>query len=109
LKITNAKAYDICKFVALVVLPGLATLYGGLSLIWGLPDSAQVIATLTVIDAFLGSLVHVSVPKQPVGGIVTIDNQAGSAKINLLHDWEELLNMGKAVFHIESGSNGSSS
>ncbi len=52
--ILSDKAYDILKWVALVLLPALGTLYFGLAGIWGFPYGEQIVGTITVIDTFLG-------------------------------------------------------
>lgn len=57
------KTYDILKWVALIVLPALATLYAVLSAIWGLPFGEQIPATITAIDTFLGALLGLSTAK----------------------------------------------
>ena len=54
------KFYDVAKFIALIVLPALATLYGALSAIWGLPYGKEIVATITAIDAFLGAILQIS-------------------------------------------------
>lgn len=54
------KLYDILKWVALVVLPAIATLYFALSSIWGLPYGEQIVGTITAIDTFLGAILGVS-------------------------------------------------
>lgn len=54
------KVYDILKWIALVVLPALATLYFALSGIWGFPYGEQVVGTITAIDTFLGALLGIS-------------------------------------------------
>lgn len=56
----NNKTYDILKWVALIVLPAIATLYSVLSNVWGFPFKEQIPATITAIDAFLGALLGVS-------------------------------------------------
>ena len=56
----NSRAYDIAKYVAQVVLPGLGTLYFALSGIWGFPNGEQVIGTITAVDVFLGLLLGLS-------------------------------------------------
>lgn len=57
------KVYDILKWVALIVLPAIATLYGVLASIWGLPYGDQIVATITAIDTFMGALLGVSTYK----------------------------------------------
>ena len=54
------KTYDILKWIALVVLPALGTLYFAISGIWGLPYGEQIVGTITAIDAFLGALLGIS-------------------------------------------------
>lgn len=51
--------YDKLKATALIVLPALATLYGAISLIWGLPHTNEIVATITAVDVFLGTVVGV--------------------------------------------------
>jgi hypothetical protein len=50
----NNKTYDILKTFAQIVLPALATLYFALSEAWGLGFGAEVVATITALDTFLG-------------------------------------------------------
>lgn len=54
------KVYDVLKYIALIVLPALGTLYFALSGIWGLPYGEQIVGTITAIDAFLGALLRLS-------------------------------------------------
>lgn len=54
------KVYDVLKFIAMVVLPALGTLYFALSSIWGLPYGEQIVGTITAIDTFLGALLGIS-------------------------------------------------
>lgn len=58
--ILNDKAYDILKWVALVLLPALGALYFGLAGIWGFPYGEQIVGTITVIDTFLGVILGIS-------------------------------------------------
>lgn len=54
------KIYDILKFVAQIVLPAIGTLYFALANIWGLPLAEEIVGTITAIDTFLGSVLHIS-------------------------------------------------
>lgn len=54
------KVYDILKWIALIVLPALATLYFAVAQIWGLSYGEEIVGTITAIDAFLGALLGVS-------------------------------------------------
>jgi hypothetical protein len=59
MKLSN-KVYNILKYVALIVLPALGTLYFALAGIWGLPYGEQIEGTIIAIDTFLGALLQVS-------------------------------------------------
>ena len=54
------KVYDVLKYIALIVLPAVATLYFALSQIWGLPYGEEIVGTITAVDAFLGALLGIS-------------------------------------------------
>lgn len=54
------KTYDLLKWIAMIALPALGTLYFALASIWGLPYGEQIVGTITAVDAFLGALLGVS-------------------------------------------------
>lgn len=54
------KHYDLLKWLSLIVLPAVGTLYFGLSGIWDLPYGEQVVGTIVVLVTFLGVLLGVS-------------------------------------------------
>lgn len=54
------KVYDILKWIAMIVLPALATLYLGLSNVWGLPYGEEVSTTITLVNTFLGAVLMIS-------------------------------------------------
>jgi hypothetical protein len=56
----NDKMYDILKWIAMILLPAIGTLYFTLAGIWGLPYSEQVVGTVTAIDTFLGVILGIS-------------------------------------------------
>ena len=59
MKMSN-KTYDVLKWIAMVVIPALGTLYFALAGIWGLPYGEQIVGTLTALDAFLGVTIGIS-------------------------------------------------
>lgn len=59
----NNKTYDTLKYIALYVLPALATLILTLGGIWGFPYSEAIAATITAVDTFLGALIGISAKK----------------------------------------------
>ncbi len=54
------KVYDILKWIALIAIPAVATLWLALGQIWGFPYVNEIGATLVAIDTFLGTLIGVS-------------------------------------------------
>lgn len=54
------KVYDVLKYIAQIVLPALGTLYFALARIWNLPYGAEIVGTITAVDAFLGALLRLS-------------------------------------------------
>ena len=54
------KTYDILKWIAQILLPGIGTLYFALAGIWGFPYGEQIVGTITAIDTFLGVILGIS-------------------------------------------------
>jgi hypothetical protein len=54
------RMYTGLKFLALILLPSVATLYFAIAGIWGLPNAQQVVGTITSIDAFLGVILGIN-------------------------------------------------
>ena len=52
--------YDILKWIAMVLLPALGTLYFALAGIWNLPMGEEIVGTITALDTFLGVLLGIS-------------------------------------------------
>ena len=59
MKMSN-KVYDVLKYIAQILLPALGTLYFALAKIWGFPYAAEVVGTISAVDAFLGALLKIS-------------------------------------------------
>ena len=56
----NNKTYDILKYIALYVMPALATLILTLGGIWSIPHTEAIAATITALDTFLGAILGIS-------------------------------------------------
>ena len=54
------KTYDILKWVALLLLPALATFISTLGVIWNINYSEQISLTIMALDTFLGAILGVS-------------------------------------------------
>jgi hypothetical protein len=55
------KIYNVLKTITQYVLPATASLYFGLSKIWNLPYSEQVVGSILALDVFLGAILGISV------------------------------------------------
>ena len=54
------KMYDVLKWIALVCLPAIGTLYFALAGIWGFPYGEEIVGTITAVDTCLGLLLGIS-------------------------------------------------
>lgn len=52
--------YDKLKWVCLILLPAVATLYWSIANIWGLPYAEQILGTIAAIETFIGTLIGIS-------------------------------------------------
>jgi len=70
-----SKVYDVLKWVCMIVLPAIATLWFTLGKIWGFPYLAEIEATIIAIDTFLGALIGVStIQYNKIGGVKNEQN-----------------------------------
>ena len=56
----DSKVYDVLKWIDMVVLPAITTLWLTLATIWGFPYAEPIGATLGAITVFLGALLGIS-------------------------------------------------
>lgn len=57
------KMYDWLKWIAMILLPAIGTLYFALASIWGFPYAEQIVGTITAVDTFLGVVLGISSAK----------------------------------------------
>lgn len=102
----TGKTYDYLKFLAMVLLPALGTLYFTLSGIWGLPAGEEVVGTIVAVDAFLGVLLQISSTNYGKGtgqGTIGVTETPEGIKFLLELDGdpaEELTDKDRVVFHV---------
>lgn len=56
----NNKTYDTLKRVALIIIPALATFVSAAGVVWGIPYTNEITATITAFGVFLGAALGVS-------------------------------------------------
>ena len=105
--IKSNNLYDRLKFVTQVLIPGVGSLYFALSQIWGIPGAAKVVGTLTVIDTFMGVLLHLNSQvylasdAQYDGSVdITETDAKKSYSLNLNSDPSELDGKKRLVFKV---------
>lgn len=83
------RTYNVLKLIAQIILPAAATLYFGLASIWHLPAVEQVVGTITVVDAVLGSLLGISTkkynasPASADGQLFVTADQGGTKNVSI--------------------------
>lgn len=58
--VLSNRTYDILKWIAMVLLPAMATFYLALASSWNLPFPTEVAATIAALDIFLAALLGLS-------------------------------------------------
>lgn len=56
----NDKLYDVLKWIAILLLPSLATLVAVIFKIWNLPYGNEIAQTITALATFLGAILGIS-------------------------------------------------
>jgi hypothetical protein len=59
MKLSN-ELYNALKWLALIGLPAIATLYFALAAIWGLPYADKVDGSIIAVDTALGAMLRIS-------------------------------------------------
>lgn len=91
MRFTN-RSYDVLKFVALVLLPGLSAAYFALAQLWDLPNAEQVVGTATILDTFLGLLLKNSSakyvdPQKVIDGALVVTRDEDATYLGV--SWDE--------------------
>lgn len=60
MKPLSNKVYDVLKYLTIIVLPAVGTLYAGLSKIWTLPYASEIPATIVCLCTFFGTILCIS-------------------------------------------------
>ena len=67
------KTYNILKWIAMVLLPAIGTLYFALAGIWNFPYGEQIVGTVTAVDTFLGVILGISTAQYNKSKDVVVD------------------------------------
>lgn len=97
------KAYDWMKWIAQYLLPALATLWIALAKVWGLPYGAEIGATISAVDLFLGAILGISSKNYQGDGTMNIDSSDPEKDVYSLElngDIDELANKKSITFKV---------
>lgn len=101
--------YTALKHIAAVGLPALATLYFGLAQIWNLPDTSEVVATITAVNVAAGALLGYSsmtynASESKYAGVIEVaeTDLKKLFSLNLNGAPEELEKMAEATFKVRT-------
>lgn len=107
--VLSNKAYDLLKFLTIVLLPAVGTLYFALATIWSLPAGEQILGTLLAIQAFIGAIIGISNKQYEasgakyVGEINVIETDAKDTySLEMDGDPEDLKNKKEATFKVNA-------
>lgn len=108
--VLSRKSYDFFKNAVQKYLPALASLYFGLSQIWGFPAGEEVVGTIALLTTFLGVVVGVSHARFNEStlsndGQLVVTSDGGGVKNVLLEldgDPENLPSRDKIVFKVKN-------
>lgn len=100
--------YNKLKFVSLVLLPAVSTLYFTMSNVWGFGNTEKVIGTIAALDAFIGIFLGISTKlynasDSKYDGIITIEDRETGAKmysLELHSHPSELDNKSSVIFKV---------
>lgn len=59
MKLSN-RVYDVLKWIAIVFLPALITLYGVIANTCNIPHTEQILTIAVAVDTFLGTILGIS-------------------------------------------------
>lgn len=110
LKMSN-RFYDVLKYIAVVFLPALGTLYFGLSQFWDIFEPEKVVGTIMVVDTFLGVLLKLSTDQyneseEKFDGHITVHDPKGDegSTLNVSIDPSSVGNKSEVTLKVEKAS-----
>lgn len=103
-KLSNS-VYDKLKGLTQVGLPALASLYFGLSTIWGLPSGEEVVGSIAILTTFFGVILGKSSStynKTTTGGSILIQKTETGKRfsLELEGDPSDLAHQQKVIFNV---------
>ena len=108
MKITN-KSYDVIKWIVVIVIPAVITLYSTLGGIWIFPLVQEITASLAAIDVFLGVIMKISSAtyNKEYDGVLhvdTVNDETTDKYLFEVDDLDQLANKDRITLKIDAVS-----
>ena len=108
MKITN-KSYDVIKWIVVIVIPAVITLYSTLGGIWDFPLVQEITASLAAIDVFLGVIMKISSVSynKEYDGVLhvdTVNDETTDKYLFEVDDLDQLANKDRITLKIDAVS-----
>ena len=99
------KTYDILKWIASYLLPGLTTFWLAVGKIWSIPFTAEIGATMGAIDVFMQTVLGISKKNYNGEGEITVDETGAvtNFKIQNGSSIHELTEKGNVMVKVTKG------
>lgn len=106
--IFGQKTYDFLKFLALILLPAVGTLYFTLAQIWGWSNGEAIVGTIMAVDLFLGAILGIASKTYnnsdvKYTGTITLtpNEEENTTDLKFSVDPNKLTGSSEAIFKIE--------
>lgn len=85
MKLDN-KTYDILKWIASLLLPGVTTLWLSIGKIWNIPFTAEIGATIAAITVFMQVVLGISKKNYEGEGELIVDGNGNVSEFKIQND-----------------------
>ena len=80
------KTYDILKWIASLLLPGVTTLWLSIGKIWNIPFTAEIGATIAAITVFMQVVLGISKKNYEGEGELIVDGNGNVSEFKIQND-----------------------
>lgn len=104
MKLDN-KTYDILKWIASYLLPGLTTFWLAVGKIWNIPFTAEIGATMAAVDVFMHTVLGISKKNYDGEGELIFDGNGNVSEFKIQNDSSvhELTEKGNVMVKVTRG------
>ena len=85
MKLSN-RTYDILKWIASYLLPGLTTFWLAVGKIWNIPFTAEIGATMAAVDVFMHTVLGISKKNYEGEAELVVDGNGNVSELKIQND-----------------------